>query len=94
MKKSYNCAFFSHKREFYARGFRIMKITALLLLVGISIVFAGSSYSQNAQLSLRIENGTLTQLAAFSIKSQKNRVKMNFFRDKSGNIFRSHNVSS
>lgn len=62
MKKSYTCAFFFHKWEFYARVFRIMKITVFLLLVVISTVWADSSYSQNTQLSLKIENGNLKQL--------------------------------
>ncbi len=62
MKKRHNCCFFSHRWELYARIFRIMKITVFLLLIAIGSVFADSSYSQNAKLSLHLKNGTIKQV--------------------------------
>lgn len=62
MKKSSNCAYFFHRRDYYAHFLRIMKLTLFLFLTGVSSLFASSTYSQSARLSLNLENGTMKQL--------------------------------
>jgi hypothetical protein len=39
-----------------------MKLTLFLFLTGVSSLFASSTYSQSARLSLNLENGTMKQL--------------------------------
>jgi TonB-linked SusC/RagA family outer membrane protein len=62
MKKSMNGAYWPPIWNLYAHVFRIMRLTFFLILLGIGSVFADSSYSQNAQLTVHLKNVTIKQL--------------------------------
>ncbi len=62
MKKSKSCTHFSYRGSVYARVFKVMKVTLFLFLWGITNVIAGVSYSQNARLTIRLENSSLKQV--------------------------------
>ena len=65
MKKCINGAYFFYFKEFYAHFLRIMKLSIFLILIGVSNVFAYSSYSQNkqkTQLTIHLKSGTMRQL--------------------------------
>lgn len=62
MKKSGNCAYFFHRRDYCAHFLRVMRLTLLLLLLGVGNLYATSTYSQSTRLSVNLENGTMKQL--------------------------------
>lgn len=83
MKKCKICAHSSSRSEF-AHVFKVMRLTVFLLLLGITNVLAGASYSQNARLSIRLENSSLKQVfdeiqrkSEFIIVYKDNQVNLN-----------------
>ena len=62
MKKSSICAFLFYKKDYWVHFFRVMKITFLFLFLGVGIVFADSSYSQNTRFSLHSQNITIKRV--------------------------------
>ena len=60
-KKSYR-AFFPHLKENFDYLIKITKIVVLILIAGISSVFADASYSQNKFFTFHLKNGTIKQV--------------------------------
>ena len=62
MKKKYVLKADIYNYGFFIKIFRIMKISALLLFIGIFQVFASDSYSQSARLTLSMSDATIQQV--------------------------------
>ena len=62
MKKLYSSKAVIHHSGFWIKLFRIMRISAILLLIGVMQVFATDSYSQATTLSLAMRDATVQQV--------------------------------
>jgi TonB-linked SusC/RagA family outer membrane protein len=62
MKKKYLLKADLHKYGFFTKIFRIMRISAFFLFIGILQVFASESYSQATRLTLSMSNTTIQQV--------------------------------
>ena len=60
-KKCFNAGIIINK--YYAsQTFRIMRLTVFLILVSVSQVFGGKSYSQITRMSINLKNVTVQQV--------------------------------
>jgi len=62
MKKLYSSKAVTHNSGFWIKLFRIMRISAILLLIGVMQVFATDSYSQSTILSLDMRDAIVQQV--------------------------------
>ncbi|WP_423127995.1 SusC/RagA family TonB-linked outer membrane protein [Gaoshiqia sp. Z1-71] len=91
MKKSSNCAHFFHRKDDWTHFIRVMNSTVLIILLGISTVFAGSTYSQNTRLSLHLKNATIRKVFE---EIQKQSEFIIFYKDSHVNLEQEINVSA
>jgi TonB-linked SusC/RagA family outer membrane protein len=91
MKKCTNCAHFSYDRDYYAHFLKVMKLTVILLFLGISSVCAKQTYSQSTKLSLRFENGTVRQVFD---KIEKQSKFIIFYKDNQINLDRKVSIDA
>lgn len=82
-------AYFSNLLEFYAHFLRIMKLSVFLILIGISNLFASTSYSQETHLSIHLKNGTIKELFE---QIQKQSEFILFYKDSQLDIGKKLNV--